>query len=263
VGSVLRRCSACEFVTRRTPGAALAAEGASERSFLDDLRFRFTARSIERALREHGLHSGDPLLEVGFGKGQLFSHFLDRGWSMYGVEPNRASFEHVQQRLGARATLFHGTIENVDWPANHFGAVYLIHVIEHVPDFHATVARIYRLLKPGGVLFLITPDAASQGLDYFGPAWWYLEDPTHIQFFTPRSISLLCEGAGFEIADISKQLLESLTLEARSKLAQLGRRDASPWVRLLHHAFWTAYYLPRRIVAPAFRPSLTMLARKP
>ena len=75
--------------------------------------------------------------------------------------------------------------------------VYGVHVIEHVDDVRRTLEVARSVLAPGGRLVLVTPAADSWGLRLFGESWWLLEDPTHVRFFTMRSLRLACEGAGF------------------------------------------------------------------
>jgi predicted SAM-dependent methyltransferase len=63
--------------------------------------------------------------------------------------------------------------------ANSFDEIYCYHVLEHVDDMIATVKELYRIMKPGGVLFVRVPHASC-----CTTAWG---DPTHKRFFVHRS----------------------------------------------------------------------------
>ena len=80
-----------------------------------------------------------------------------------------------------------------------FDVVYSSEVIEHVPDVRSFARTIARLLRPGGVLYITTPDLThwSQPRDLhrrsgFGP-------PAHCVYFTPQSLIGLLDGAGFDL----------------------------------------------------------------
>ena len=58
------------------------------------------------------------------------------------------------------SNVFHGTLDEFETD-DKFDLVFMSHVIEHVLDPVATVAKIRTLLKPGGVLYLETPNVRS------------------------------------------------------------------------------------------------------
>ena len=90
------------------------------------------------------------------------------------------------RRWPGAARLDRGELETVPAAGGH-DLVVGVHVLEHLRDPAAGLAAAYRLLRPGGTLALVTPTADSLGPDWFGDAWWLLEDPTHLRFFSPDS----------------------------------------------------------------------------
>ena len=83
-------------------------------------------------------------------------------------------------------------------------AITAIEVIEHIVDPLPTLARLRRLLKPGGVLFLTTGnlDHAPHNLT----TWRYVQPEIHVSYFTPRALSLAFQASGlapFRLADSS------------------------------------------------------------
>ncbi|ANK12040.1 hypothetical protein A9D12_02825 [Erythrobacter neustonensis] len=74
-----------------------------------------------------------------------------------------------------------GNVAQIDEQRWHeeFDHISLAHVLEHVPDPHALLARLFRWLKPGGTLFVELPNGGSRGLDIFGRQWRCLETPRH------------------------------------------------------------------------------------
>ena len=63
-----------------------------------------------------------------------------------------------------------------------YAAVSAIHVLEHIgPDqVGHTVSELVRMLKPGGVMLVVTPDLTGRAAALRGPQWRALSDPTHV-----------------------------------------------------------------------------------
>ena len=76
----------------------------------------------------------------------------------------------------------------MNYPADSFDAVIMSHVIEHVPQPRELLAECARLLKLGGRLVMLTPNAESFGLDYYGRCWRGLEPPRHLQIFSQPAL---------------------------------------------------------------------------
>lgn len=139
---------------------------------------------------------GAPLLDVGCGDGRLLDHLRRLGWDAEGVEPDPVAAEAARGR-GLEVTT--GTLEEASYPSGHFAAVTLSHVIEHLVDPSTTLREVHRVLRPGGSLVAITPNADSVLHRAFGPYWFHLDPPRHLLIHTPASLRHLLEDAGFAV----------------------------------------------------------------
>jgi hypothetical protein len=72
-------------------------------------------------------------------------------------------------------------------------------VIEHIADPIRSLEICHRLLRPGGVLSLTTPNLASLGHSLFGRDWIGLDAPRHLVLFTPDSLARCLGRIGFQI----------------------------------------------------------------
>ncbi len=72
----------------------------------------------------------------------------------------------------------------------------MIDFIEHVRDPNEALARAYQLLKPGGRLVILTPNAASLSRRLMGLRWLHYKIE-HLSYFNPRALTLYLERAGF------------------------------------------------------------------
>ena len=131
-------------------------------------------------------------MSAGFGAGSMLRRFLDDGASVAGVDPDQLGID-VDERVRAEGDLRTGGIEDVSRLPGDQDLVYGIHVLEHVTDPHAALRSSLELLRPGGRASFITPAGDSSGVDRYGAAWWMLEDPTHIRFFTADSLARAAE----------------------------------------------------------------------
>ncbi len=105
------------------------------------------------------------------------------------------------------------------WPFedNSFDSIYMSHVIEHCDSILKTMEEVYRILKPGGLVYLITPhytDAISwqdithkwhlntRSFRYFDPTYHtnYYTKARFNQIDTYVEISKFFRIFGFEVA---------------------------------------------------------------
>lgn len=141
-----------------------------------------TLGRIERHVRRGAL------CDLGCWVGFLVAEAERRGWEAWGVEPSRFASSYARETLGLNVIT--GTLDGAELPEGHFDAVVLGDVIEHLPEPGEALERIRRLLAPGGVLYLALPDAGSAVAGALGARWWSVL-PTHVQYFTRRSLAEL------------------------------------------------------------------------
>ena len=135
------------------------------------------------------------VLDVGCGSGVVLARMKSFGWETCGVEVDLNAVNAARARgLDIR----HGQLAEINFPENHFDAVHLSHVIEHVYDPAALLRECHRVLKPGGTFIMLTPNTAS-GHRRFKSAWLNLDPPRHLILFNRRNFRSLAEAAGFKI----------------------------------------------------------------
>ncbi len=262
-GCVIDRCERCGHVVRdlgRCPADHRDLAYGGEPT-LDRIRLDLTYRELVR----DGLP--DRVLEIGYGAGALLRRFLDAGAQVSGVDPDQLLVD-VDPLVRERGDLRVGGIEDAtDLPAGQ-DLVYGVHVLEHVTDPHRALTAARRLVRPGGRVTFLTPAGDGAGLERYGAAWWMLEDPTHIRFFTEDSLTRAAEAAGFVDIEVRRLLLDSLSVDAAS-IARAIRPRRRPHGVLGSRAVVAAavaslpWVLAERAVRPAVRPTLQLVARRP
>jgi SAM-dependent methyltransferase len=155
-----------------------------------------------RATAEHLLdlicarRAGGRLLDVGCGHGLLLDEARRRGFDAVGLELSRAAARHARGALGLDVR--EEPIETFE-DAEGFDAVVLADVLEHLDDPVAAVERCARLLRPGGVLCVVTPDPSSLTARLAGRRWWgYV--PAHACLLPRATLRELLTARGLVIS---------------------------------------------------------------
>lgn len=178
------------------------------------------------------------LLDVGCGSGDWLLAMSRRGWRVEGLDFDSNAVAVARNRGLKVAT---GSLEEQGYNDGTFDAVTLSHVIEHVPDPIACLRECARILKPGGRLVLLTPNADSLAHRIFGDSWRGLEPPRHLHVFSLRSMRCALQLAGFNAISVLPFVVTSVIYE--SILLRWGRDDVAQGTprhrgaRLLTHLF--------------------------
>jgi len=145
------------------------------------------------------------LLDVGTGRGEVLIAAKELGWTVEGVEPSATFADYCEQRTGAK--IWRQPIEETEIPDGEFDVVILAAVLEHLYNPNEIMAKVARVLKTGGLLYLDVPNEA--GLFFrVGNLYQKLRrrdwcvnlsptfSPFHIFGFSPRSLRALLSKHG-------------------------------------------------------------------
>jgi 2-polyprenyl-3-methyl-5-hydroxy-6-metoxy-1,4-benzoquinol methylase len=139
------------------------------------------------------------LLDVGCGPGLLLDEARRRGYDPLGLELSHASAVHARDALGldVRELALEDFADDAGEPG--FDVVVLADVIEHLDDPVGGIARCAALLRPGGVLCVVTPDPSSATARAAGRRWWGFV-PAHTCLLPRRTLRELLAAAGLVVS---------------------------------------------------------------
>lgn len=210
-GYTLVRCAACglAFIADPPDPEALAAmyqAGNDYHTSLHDPASQDFARMAQIA-REHMAFvrryaSGGKVLDVGCSTGLFLHEAQKAGFEVSGIEFSEASAQFARDQFGL--TITNGDIHAAAVEPESLDVLTMFDVIEHVRDPAGDIVAAHRLIKPGGLFILSTPNIdglfprASQPLA--GPLgyWPHPEPPWHLYQFSIRTLSAMLEARGFE-----------------------------------------------------------------
>jgi SAM-dependent methyltransferase len=226
---VLPLCAACGFVAgeaadipvllRDAPAieAAIAAareagreawyEAPQADQFTGPYRHHMAKRRVylDAALRRHPPRGGDgPVvaLDLGCGDGEHLAWLGCWADEVSGSDYNGLRLGRARRRA-PDANLLLADVTNHAAADESVDLVFFNHVIEHVPDDLAALHEVRRMLRPGGICILGTPNE--------GAAWWrlaYRLQPAvraasdHVHFYTARSLADRARAADLVVREV-------------------------------------------------------------
>jgi SAM-dependent methyltransferase len=143
-------------------------------------------------------YAGSPgyLLDVGCFEGRFLHAAALMGWRATGTEISPAAVSRARERFGLDVRL--GVLEEAAFPNGCFDAVVLFDVVEHLPDPRRTMDEVHRVLRPGGVVYLWTPNFNCLTRRVARARWGAVVFPWHLYYFDARTLRRLAAETGFE-----------------------------------------------------------------
>lgn len=177
---------------------------------------------------------GGRVLEVGPGAGRNLARLQELGWQCEGVDFDSSAVRNARAK-GLR--VHEGTLEAQRFAGDHFDAIISSHVIEHVYDPRDLLRECYRILKPRGMLVVVTPNSASLGHSMYRSNWRGIEPPRHLHLFNRGALRRVARDAGFLTVGITTTIHGANWVFAASEEIA-ARRRAGRWRvpgRLVRH----------------------------
>ncbi len=156
------------------------------------------------------------LLDVGCGDGRFLARMRLLGWNVLGVETDTEAARIARERRGV--DVIEGTLEEASLKDAAFDVITLSHVIEHVHQPLVLLAECYRLLKPGGRLVILTPNAESLGHKFFRHRWGQFDPPRHLHLFSKQTLLWAVERLSFRIKEVRTISRFALTVWIYSRI---------------------------------------------
>ena len=149
------------------------------------------------------------LLDVGCSVGHFLELARARGWSVEGVELNARAVAHARSLgLSVRETPLTGD----EYPPASFAAVTLWEVLDDLTDPDPLMVTVTRLLRPGGALLVLVPNAGSLAVRIMRENSATFDGATSVTFFDSRTLSRYLEKFGFRVREMRTIIAELGTL---------------------------------------------------
>ena len=133
------------------------------------------------------------VLEAGCGEGYGADLIADVARHVIGLDYDESAVAHVRARY-PRVDMRRGNLAELPLPTESVDVVVNFQVIEHLWDQGQFVAECLRVLRPGGVLLISTPNRIT-----FSPGRDTPVNPFHTRELNARELTELLESAGFGV----------------------------------------------------------------
>lgn len=132
------------------------------------------------------------ILDVGCAEGFMLSRVQSRQRELFGFDITIEGVKQAKQRVDG-GQFFLGNARNIPFKSDTFDCLTCSEVLEHIPN-DEPARELYRVLKPGGLALISVPNGKGTSG----------KEPTHIRFFSLRSIVALLRETGFDIVSTEK-----------------------------------------------------------
>jgi 2-polyprenyl-3-methyl-5-hydroxy-6-metoxy-1,4-benzoquinol methylase len=170
------------------------------------------------------------LVDIGFGEGSLLSIAEKNSWKCFGTEVSPQSLKYGTEKGWIVSD---NALNDEKFEKNSFDVVTMIELIEHVPNPHIFLETAFSLLRPGGLLFITTPNTGSLNQRWLGTKWSIISPPEHITIWSPTGMKNALKRNGFVVKKFKTEgfnpieILQQSSSLAKAKTENVSRNDAA------------------------------------
>jgi len=127
------------------------------------------------------------LLDVGCATGEFMATAQENGYDAYGVEISPYGIDRCKALFGEEKIIAHN-LGKGDFPPDFFDVITLADVLEHIREPKPFIETVWHILKPSGVLMIVTPNTSSWLKKVMGKNWPHYKEE-HIYYYNSSNIS--------------------------------------------------------------------------
>ena len=135
------------------------------------------------------------ILDVGCGNGDFLLVAKSRGWDCWGTEFSESAVSICRHK---GLNVLHGSLEELTDQIPDFDIITSFEVLEHILTPAKEVRLFHQKLRPGGLLYITTPNFNSLMRKLLRGKYDVILYPEHLAYFTPLTLQKLLEDAGFK-----------------------------------------------------------------
>lgn len=153
---------------------------------------RIYLENIEKDLSKSNFNKKNAtLLDIGCGIGYFLNLAKQDGYDVRGADISKWAKIYAKKKFDV--DVIAGNFLEMDIVENSYDMVTLWQTIEHLPQPNLFLAKIYKILKPGGYICMATPDVNSWIAKFYKRLWNCFMPNEHICLFDFKSMHTILE----------------------------------------------------------------------
>lgn len=159
------------------------------------------------------------VLDVAAGAGRFLARFQDQGFECHATEFSPEMCAYLEKKGFVTHA---GGLYPAEAPREAFDIIVFTEIIEHINTPIPVLENLRQLLRPGGCIYVTTPNFASLERRILGPGWGMLMWPEHITYWTPRHLHRALRRCGFRKASLVTQNISPYRIVQALKKGRLA-----------------------------------------
>jgi SAM-dependent methyltransferase len=194
-------CGQCHLLQiRQVPPDLSRFYAGYERHGKESAAYAFFRKTVTGRCYAFPRATGERLLDVGCGNGWYMMAMAERGWQPTGYELHSDLADQISRRIGMPVI---AGLERLRERRESFDLATFNFSFEHLAEPWQTLDAVSTVLKPGGRIIIVVPNAQGREARIFKSRWFHLEAPRHLTFFSKAQLGQLVSERGFERVEIS------------------------------------------------------------
>ena len=167
------------------------------------------------------------VLDIGGGSGNFLDQF-GADWTRYYVDPSPSAVGTLNKDI----KIFNKYLEECHFDNELFDVIILRNVLEHTSNPGPLIKEVGRIMKKDGIFFIRVPNINSVDYKLFREYWYVVQDPGHIAFYSPETITKFMGNMDFNTLHLSTTTFSApLSLLRSYNFKRHGERR---WLNKLH-----------------------------
>lgn len=192
----LVKCGSCSFVFSKKIPTSQELLAHYDQYRRNTKVSRITIKRYNELLdRFEEYRSTNNIMDIGCGDGYFLEVAAQRGWKVYGTEFTDEAV-NVCKAKGINTNM--GVLNPENYRGLSFDIITSFEVIEHINDPQPELAKITKLLRTNGLLYITTPNFNSISRYVLGPKWTVIQYPEHLSYYTSKTLNTFLLHNGFK-----------------------------------------------------------------
>lgn len=157
------------------------------------------------------------ILDVGCGVGYFLEEAKKRGWEVHGTEYTDKAIAICKAK---GINMQQGKLNPALYQKEMFDIVTSFEVLEHINNPQEEMQNIRKLLRPGGLFYLTTPNFNAMERYLLKEKYNVIQYPEHLSYYTKKTLHYLLAGNGFK-----KKKLQATGFSITRIRTSLGKQE--------------------------------------